>query len=66
MCSFIHDVLDVVGVIHKLTVDEFVDCTNTLTTCCGEIYKVHNVEIPLRGQSVIKANTSRGQPVYKM
>jgi len=27
----------VVGVIHKLTVDEFVDHTNTPTTCCGEI-----------------------------
>jgi len=29
--------LTVVGVIHKLTVDEFVDHTNTPTTCCGEI-----------------------------
>ena len=28
----------VVGVIHKLTVDEFVDHTNTPTTCCGEIF----------------------------
>ena len=28
--------LAVAGVIHKLTVDEFVDCTNTLMTCCGE------------------------------
>jgi len=26
------------GVIHKLTVDEFVDHTNTPTTCCGEIF----------------------------
>jgi len=31
---------DVVGVIHKLTVDEFVDCTYTPTTCCGEIVYV--------------------------
>ena len=28
----------VVDVIHKLTVDEFVDCTNTPTTCYGEIF----------------------------
>ena len=28
----------VVGVIHKLAVDEFVACTNALTTCCGEIF----------------------------
>ena len=27
----------VVGEIHNLTVDEFVDGTNTPTTCCGEI-----------------------------
>ena len=27
----------VVGVSHKLTVDEFVDNTCTPTTCCGEI-----------------------------
>ena len=35
----------VVGVIHKLTVDEFVDHTNTPTTCCGEIFLVQNVEM---------------------
>ena len=35
----------VVGVIHKLTVDEFVDCTNTPTTCCGKIFQVKNIEI---------------------
>jgi len=28
----------VVGVIYKLTVDEFVDHTVTPTTCCGEIF----------------------------
>jgi len=28
----------VVGVIYKLTVDEFADHTNTPTTCCGEIF----------------------------
>ena len=28
----------VVGVIHKLTVDEFVDNTCTPTICCGEIF----------------------------
>ena len=28
----------VVGAIHKLTVDEFVDHTNTPTTCCGDIF----------------------------
>jgi len=28
----------VVDVIHKLTVDEFFDHTNTPTTCCGEIF----------------------------
>jgi len=33
----------VVGVIHKLTVD--VDSTCTPTTCCGEIFKVQNVDI---------------------
>jgi len=27
----------VVGVIHKLTVNEFVDHTNTLMTCCGKV-----------------------------
>jgi len=26
------------GVIHQLTVDEFVDHTYTPTTCCGEIF----------------------------
>jgi len=38
----------VVGVIHKLAVDkfvEFVDCTSTLMTCCGKIFQVKNVEI---------------------
>jgi len=30
--------LTVVGVIHKLTVDEFVDNTCTLMTCCGQIF----------------------------
>jgi len=30
----------VVSVIHKLIVDEFVDCTDTPTTCCGEIFYV--------------------------
>jgi len=29
---------DVLGVIHKLAVDEFVDHTNKPTTCCGEIF----------------------------
>ena len=28
----------VLGVIHKLAVDEFVDHTNKPTTCCGEIF----------------------------
>ena len=37
--------LTVVGVIHKLTVDEFVDHTNTPTTFCGEIFLVQNVDI---------------------
>ena len=37
---------NVVGVIHKLTIDEFVNNTCTLTTCCCEIFcEVHNVEI---------------------
>jgi len=35
----------VVGVIHKLTVDEFVDNTDTPVTCYGEIFQVQNVEI---------------------
>ena len=35
----------IVGVIHKLTVNEFADNTCTPTTCSGEIFKVHNVEI---------------------
>jgi len=38
----------VVGAIHKLTVDEFVefvDCTNTPVTCCDEIFQVQNIEI---------------------
>ena len=62
----------VVGVIHKLTVDEFVDCTNTPMTCCGEIFKVQNVQkctltTPTQGTvSPHKANTSRGQPVYNI
>jgi len=64
----------VVGVIHILTVDEFVNCTNTLMTCCGEIFWVQNVEIinvilttPTPGTvSHHKANTSHGQPVYKI
>jgi len=34
----------IVRVIHKLTVDEIVDNTNTPTTCYGEIFKVQNVE----------------------
>ena len=58
----------VVGVIHKLTVDEFADNTCTPTTCSGEIFKVHNVEIthvtlitPTYGTaSHHKANTSHG------
>jgi len=33
----------VVGVIHKLTVDEFVDHINTPTTCCGEIFNVQKI-----------------------
>jgi len=36
---------NVVGVIHKLTVNEFVDHTNTPTTCCGEVFLVQNIEI---------------------
>jgi len=35
----------VVGVVHKLTVDDFVDNTCTPNTCCDEIFKVHNAEI---------------------
>jgi len=38
----------IIGAIHKLTVDEFVDLyTNdfTPTTCCGKIFWVHNVKI---------------------
>jgi len=34
-----------VGLIHKLTVDEFVDCANIPTTYCGKIFLVQNVEI---------------------
>ena len=64
----------VVGVIHKLTVDEFADCTNTPTTCCGEIFYVHNVEIahvtlttPTQGSvSQHKANTSHDQPAFEV
>jgi len=60
------------GVIHKLTVDEFVDCTNTLVTCCGEIFQVHNVEIthvtlttPTQGTaSHHEANTSHMANLY--
>jgi len=47
------------GVIHKLTVDEFVDCTNTPVTCCGEIFQVHNVEIT----HVTLTTPTHGQPV---
>ena len=50
----------IIYVIHKLTIDEFADCTNTPMTCSGKIFKVQNVEITnvtlphqLRGQSVI-------------
>ena len=64
----------VVGVIHKLTVDEFVGHTNTLMTCCGKIFQVQNVEIshvtlttPTSGRVThSKANTSHDQPVYKI
>jgi len=64
----------VVGVIHKMTVEEFVDCTNTPVTCCGEIFQVQNLEIihvtlttPNQGTvSHHKANTSYGQPTYKI
>jgi len=28
----------VVGIIHKLTVDEFVDRNSIPTTCCGEVF----------------------------
>jgi len=31
-------VLTVVGVIHKLTIGEFVDHTNIRMTCCGEVF----------------------------
>ena len=37
--------LTVVDVIYKLTVDGFVDHTNTPITCCGKIFSVQNVEI---------------------
>ena len=30
--------LAIVGVMHKLTVDEVVDHTKTPMTCCGEIF----------------------------
>jgi len=39
--KFVHSAMTrstVVGVIHKLTVDEFVNSTNTPTTCCGETF----------------------------
>jgi len=58
----------VVGVIHKLTVDEFVDHTNTLMTCCGEIFEVQNVEMSrvtltttLSGRIFQQAGTCYGQ-----
>jgi len=62
-----------VGVIHKLTVDEFVDCTNTPNTCCGKIFEVQNVEITrvtltTSTQGTVshhKANTSHCRPIYK-
>jgi len=34
----------VVGVIHKLTVDVFLDHTNTTTTWCGDIFQLQNVD----------------------
>jgi len=50
----------IVGVIHKLTVDEVVDHSKTPMTCCCEIFYVQNLEIthmtlttPTRGQSVM-------------
>ena len=34
-----------IGVINKPTTDRVVDITCIPTTCCGEIFYVHNVEI---------------------
>ena len=34
-----------IGVINKPTTDRVVDITCIPTTCCGEIFKVHNVKI---------------------
>jgi len=67
----------VVGVIHKLTVGEFVDCTNTpntddllwrnfLSPKCKEITHVTLTTPTQRTVSHHKANTSNGQPVYKI
>jgi len=64
----------IIYVIHKLTIDEFADCTNTPMTCSGKIFKVQNVEITnvtltTSTQGTVshhKANTSHGQPVYKI
>jgi len=36
--KFVHSATVIVGVIHKLTVKEFVDHTNTPITWCGEIF----------------------------
>jgi len=66
--------LTVVGVIHMLTADKFVDHTNTPMKCCGKILKVQNEEMthvtlttPTQWTvSHHKANTSNGQPIYKI
>jgi len=56
----------------RSTVDEFVDCTDTPTTCSGEIFYVQNSEIthvplttPTRDSQSSQANTSHVQPVYQ-
>jgi len=54
----------VVGVIHKLTVDEFVDHTNTPTTSCGETFVVQNLENAQVTQGLTL--TSYGQPIHQI
>jgi len=63
----------VVDVIHKLTVDEFIDHTNTPTTCWGEISKSKRNKIthvtlttPTQRMNHHMANILNGQPVYKI
>jgi len=74
-CALNHDAtesLSLSQMCHKQTDDgRLVDITCIPTTCCGEIFEVHNVEIAhvtLATPALThhKTKTSHGRPVYKI